>query len=519
MPRPEWYRRRDVRALVGVVALLWFVARCVPKPSRAGYPCQRAAFPLASAFVLWLTAVVTGRLALWRAVRSLDLSRTAVAGLALFGLFAAAGLRLVTVPPEAALAWTPTDGPNRPMGVGKGLYPGRVVWIRDLAATPWDGVTGHWWDDGSGIRQEAVDRMLSRSLQAVTGETTDAQAWESLFRFSNRARGRGDVGYTAGEKVAFKINCNNAYEGYGDVDNQIDASPQSVLAMVRQLVKAGGVSEEHISVYEAVRVIPDRIYEKVHRELPGVVFVDSKGTGDNGRQPVEWQEDVITYSIGEPGVGRAVPRCVREAAYIVNMALLKGHPTTGVTLTAKNHYGTVNVRDHKVYANSSKHPMGIYHPFVDMIGSAELGGKTVLFMIDGLYGLRDVNDDVGVHGHWKTLFGGEWLASYFVSLDPIAIDSVGLDFLSAEFPEGRGGDPAPITNADNFLHEGAQANDPPSGTVYRPNGARLASLGVHEHWNDASSRQYSRDLGTGEGIELHRLERLVSPTPAARPPR
>ena len=52
----------------------------------------------------------------------------------------------------------------------------------------------------------------------------------------------------------------------------------------------------------------------------------------------------------------------------------------------------------------------------------------------------------------------------------------------------------------------ALANDPPSGTFYDPDHAtptkRLPSLGVHEHWNDPQERKYSRNLGTGEGIEL-----------------
>jgi len=38
----------------GLVALLWFLVRVLPKPSRATYPCQRVAFPLASGFVIWL---------------------------------------------------------------------------------------------------------------------------------------------------------------------------------------------------------------------------------------------------------------------------------------------------------------------------------------------------------------------------------------------------------------------------------------------------------------------------------
>jgi hypothetical protein len=59
-----------------------------------------------------------------------------------------------------------------------------------------------------------------------------------------------------------------------------------------------------------------------------------------------------------------------------------------------------------------------------------------------------------------------------------------------------------IKNSDRHLHEAALANDPPSGTVYKPDGVRLHSLGVHEHWNNATEKKYSRNLGTGQGIEL-----------------
>jgi hypothetical protein len=251
-------------------------------------------------------------------------------------------------------------------------------------------------------------------------------------------------------------------------------------------------------------VIPDRVFNPSHLAFPGVRFVDSQGNGANGRFPVEYQKDTLHFSVAEPHVGRDLPRCVVEATYLVNLTLVKGHPTTGVSLTAKNHYGTVDVRDHEVYVNSHSHPMGTYHPFVDMIGSKELGGKTVLFILDGLYGVRDVNDNVAEHGRWAKLFHGEWLASLFMSQDPVAIDSVGFDFIRAEFPLGRFTDFQPTKNADNYMHEAALANHPPSGVRYAPDGEPLKSLGVHEHWNNDVDRQYSRNLDpvNGRGVEL-----------------
>ncbi len=101
--------------------------------------------------------------------------------------------------------------------------------------------------------------------------------------------------------------------------------------------------------------------------------------------------------------------------------------------------------------------------------------------------------------------GDHWASSLFMSQDPVAIDSVGLDFVRNEptADECRG-------MPENYLHEAALADKPPSGTVYDPNqdGKPVASLGVHEHWNNATDRQYSRNLGKREGIELVAWPRL-----------
>ena len=60
-----------VFSAMGLASLVWFLVRVIPKPSRAAYPCQRAAFPLASSFVLWVTALVGSALA-WRKFRRWD---------------------------------------------------------------------------------------------------------------------------------------------------------------------------------------------------------------------------------------------------------------------------------------------------------------------------------------------------------------------------------------------------------------------------------------------------------------
>jgi hypothetical protein len=80
---------------------------------------------------------------------------------------------------------------------------------------------------------------------------------------------------------------------------------------------------------------------------------------------------------------------------------------------------------------------------------------------------------------------------------------VGLDFLRQEQSVNPGIRDV-VGNPDNYLHEAALADKPASGTAYDPegDGTAMASFGVHEHWNNPTDRKYSRNLGTGNGIEL-----------------
>jgi hypothetical protein len=138
------------------------------------------------------------------------------------------------------------------------------------------------------------------------------------------------------------------------------------------------------------------------------------------------------------------------------------------------------------------------------MGHPGLGGRTLLSLIDALYGGYEWH---GRPYKWNTKpFCGDWPSSLFASLDPVAIDSVAYDFLLEEWPhivakaELQGG-------AEDYLHEAALADNPPSGTFYDPNrdGQAPTSLGVHEHWNNPVDKLYSRDLDIGDGIELRRI--------------
>jgi hypothetical protein len=108
-------------------------------------------------------------------------------------------------------------------------------------------------------------------------------------------------------------------------------------------------------------------------------------------------------------------------------------------------------------------------------------------------------------------FNTQYPASVFASQDPVAIESVGFDFLYREFPVGNpsGNDFPAYSGVDDFLHQAADSLNWAQGVRYDPenDGTPLPrSMGVHEHWNNATEKKYSRNLQTGEGIELCAVE-------------
>ncbi len=150
--------------LCGLLSLIWFLLRVIPKPSRASYPCQRAAFPLASGFVLWLVGLAASLCCWRRAQHHLRAARylAAGAGFALaiaLGVFSLAGSSAAPAQAAPVAVFVPVDAPNQPVGQPRGMHPGRVAWVHDPQATAWEG-TGYWWEEGN-TDQQVVTGMVS----------------------------------------------------------------------------------------------------------------------------------------------------------------------------------------------------------------------------------------------------------------------------------------------------------------------------------------------------------------------
>ena len=147
----------------------------------------------------------------------------------------------------------------------------------------------------------------------------------------------------------------------------------------------------------------------------------------------------------------------------------------------------------------------------DIMGHEKLGGNTVLFVVEGLWGGPEA---VSTPIKWKMApFNNDWPSSILAAQDAVALESVCFDILKTEF-----NDPDDIKlrtpwygAVDDHLHQAADSDNWPAGFIYDPegDGSAMGSMGIHEHWNNEVERQYSRNLGFNYGIELIAPKSLV----------
>ena len=529
--------------ILGIISTLWFLIRVIPKPSRATYPCMRAAAPFMSGLFLYLISV-WGAVIVSRKTRFNKLNvRYLSSFMLVFGVIAVMAISpSSSVVEEESIVKTGTeDGPNQPFGKGVGINPGRVVWVWDPSATNENAVNAFYLHKPENTNQKVVKRMVADGILELTGKKNLKKSWDALFRDFNLRKTGKDKGYEQGERIFIKINQGTANGKLRPDDTKngfyipqrltdsekaqqgsegtCETYPNVVLEILRQLVYEAGVAQKNISIGDPISHIFGHNYDIWHAEFPDVVYVDraSENTGRTIIKPTD--KELIFYS--DKTKSDKLYDIIENADYMINVANLKPHGRAGISLTAKNHFGSHGQRSafHLHYSlispvslgKPTNNGYGKYRVFVDIMGSKYLGKNTMLYVVDGLYGGGSNETRVPVK-YFMPPFNNDWSNSVWLSQDQVALESVCFDFLRSEWnginihsAANNAYESLPnVYGVDDYLHQAADSAKWPGGIKYDPDnsGIPLSSLGVHEHWNDPLSKQYSGNLGRQGGIEL-----------------
>lgn len=541
--------------LSGIISTVWVLIRVIPKPSRAAYPCVRAAAPLMSGFVLYLLSlsgifVVLPRI--WKKLVSAKyLAAASLFILAVFLIAINFTSELSVSSAQGTNFSGPMDGSNLPSGVGRGINPGYVVWAWNPDATNENCRNvidnGDWYFSPKNTNQKVVGKMFSESIINLCGKSDLKESWDALFRYHNLQKSNNNKSYTPGEIIFIKINQGTASwiltkeeisKRYALSDSltksmsrrlshrgATETAPYIVLELLRELVDVAGVRESDIYIGDPIAHIFDHNYSVWHSEFPDINYIDRFSEEFDRTLVKTTDKDLIFYS--DKKFSDKLYDVIEKADYMINVASLKPHGSAGISLTTKNHFGSQGrpsashlhyslvaplwEASPRVPGNASNGGYNKYRVMVDIMGSKYLGQNTMLYIVDGLFG-GGSDETKGPVKYFMAPFNNDWSNSIFLSQDQVALESVCLDFLRGEWDGKNKHDEANniyeeapnMFGVDDYLHQAADSKNWPENIAYDPDnsGNPISSLGVHEHWNDPVKKQYSGNLGLKNGITL-----------------
>jgi len=216
----------------------------------------------------------------------------------------------------------------------------RVVYVHD------DNLLSGFTPNGALLKPS-----LLACLKNLTGKSTVSEAWQKIL-----------PDYKPGQVIGIKVNC---------INSSLPSHPQVVSALVGSLVDFG-VPENNIV-----------IWDRMNGELSRCGY--NLNTGDSGVRCLGTNSGGWGYDKGKPikvaGQTRYLSKILTQLCdYLINVPVLKDHSTAGITLSMKNHYGSVD-NPGAMHSNNCD-------PFIAELNNApDIKNKTKLIVLDALLGI------------------------------------------------------------------------------------------------------------------------------------
>ncbi len=235
--------------------------------------------------------------------------------------------------------------------------------------------------DGATPNLQAVLQCLDMGVKHAFGAESTEEAWR-------RVAGPDDV-------VAIKVNC---------ISRHVFSHPVVAQAVCQRLQDVG-VKAENIIIFDRSDGELARSGYAINRDGPGVRCY---GTGS-----------AYDAWLQHRGISTRLSKIITQlATVIINLAVLKHHGHSGVTLCLKNHYGTIS--------NPSQLHGNHCDPAIPVLNDIPaIRNKTRLCIIDGTRGVFDRGPGGSPHTIWPA-------RTIIVSANPVAADIIGFEMIEAE---------------------------------------------------------------------------------------
>ncbi len=264
----------------------------------------------------------------------------------------------------------------------------KVFSVRDYSC-----VDNDWRIDGS-----RVEHMVEAMLKGLTGASSVEEGWKIIIP---------ELKPTS--RIAIKVNC---------INPKLPSHPEVTLSLAKTLIRTG-VMANNIIIWDRSEgnIIEGliRCGYRINTSQEGIrcLAVSTNGVGFDSKNLLH-----------VPSVKKSFPvtRIISEMAdFIINVAVLKDHAISGITLSMKNFYGAIPLWNEFAVMDVRRMHQNRANPQIaELYNNALIKDKVRLNVCDALLACYDE----GPRGR------PQW-AQYqlMASTDPVALDSLGLKII------------------------------------------------------------------------------------------
>ncbi len=259
-------------------------------------------------------------------------------------------------------------------------------------------------DSSEQINSKIIGTVLDETLIALTNTSSIQDAWAQIFPHLQST----DV-------IGIKVNC---------INKRLPSHPEVAYAIAQSLEASLGVNPNNIIIWDRTGHELKQARYTLNTTGAGVRCF---GTYERFRIIDKFSADFIGYDesfavdVGE-GTKVHLSKILTEmSTYLINVPVLKDHSIAGVTLSMKNHYGSID-RPRSCHRGSC-------NPYIAKLNAAsQIKDKTKLIVCDALYGMYDG----GPYG------APQWINRQLVaSTDPVALDYTGMTIIDQQRKKKR----------------------------------------------------------------------------------
>lgn len=266
---------------------------------------------------------------------------------------------------------------------------------------------------GVRVNAEIVKKIVDTGIMRYTGQATVASAWASIL-----------PSLSPKDIVTIKVNC---------INSSLSSHPELVDAIVSGLISAG-VVENNIIIWDRTN---HELISAGYKYNTGGTGVRCFGSNENG-----WGYDKQVRLVNQ---NVRLSKILMNTTHLINVPVLKDHSMSGITLSMKNHYGSVD--------NPGALHGGSCDPYIAQLNDVpEIKEKTRIIVLDALLGIFRGGPIAPPQFAYNSAIFGQ---------DPVAVDYIGWTILRDErLKNGQNfALPAHINTANKI---GLGTNDPNS---------------------------------------------------------